>query len=95
MVEVAEAGGDVAAGEPAPPVPGPDQRGESLAGPVRAGRQRLALVEEGAGDRVARRDPGSSGLREPAPVDQDRLGAAGRGDLDETVIRSRPLLRAR
>src|SRR6478735_7248488 len=34
VVEVAEHGGDAAAGEPAPPVPGPDPVGHPLRGPI-------------------------------------------------------------
>ena len=56
VVEVAEPGGDRAAGEAAAAVAGADQGGELGAGPVGVGGEVVAGVEAGAGQRVARHE---------------------------------------
>ena len=71
VVEVAEPGGDRAAGEAAAAVAGADQRRELRAGSVGVGRQVVAGVEAGPGERVARHE------RRPASL--ARRGGTGRG----------------
>ena len=96
VVEVAEAGGDVAAGEPAPPVAGLDQGGEPGSGAVGGGGQGVVGVGEGAGGGVARHDAGppeavpaggggADRVVEPAAGHEDRVPGRGPGHLDEVA----------